>query len=250
MPTRFFALLLPYWLLGLVAADGDGDGAVERDKQALAPCRSLVGEWRGVGQPKRGSTRGAWTEQSQWSWSFAEGRAELRAEIDDGHFFGLLQLRPGDEPGEFVLLATPLVAGDTKSTVAPRRFRGEYRDGTLVVTAEQATAGQPARITIRLVAGGDRLVVLYEQATGEESFSRLAEVASTRRGSSFATAAAAGRECVVTGGLGTIAVEYDGRTYYVCCGGCREAFNDDPQGVLDDYRQRKAAQREAKENRR
>jgi YHS domain-containing protein len=33
----------------------------------------------------------------------------------------------------------------------------------------------------------------------------------------------------VTGGLGTIAVSYKGQTYYVCCGGCKDAFEADPE---------------------
>ena len=42
----------------------------------------------------------------------------------------------------------------------------------------------------------------------------------------------AGRECVVTGGLGTIAVRHKGETYWVCCTGCREAFEADPEAIL------------------
>ena len=82
----------------------------------------------------------------------------------------------------------------------------------------------------------------------DDAFARLAEVGSTRKGSSFAKNAASGPECVVTGGLGTIAVEHDGKTYFVCCGGCRDLFNEDPEGVLADYRERKAAER-ARSNR-
>ena len=35
--------------------------------------------------------------------------------------------------------------------------------------------------------------------------------------------------CPVTGGLGTMAVSHAGKTYYVCCTGCREAFDKDPE---------------------
>jgi hypothetical protein len=77
---------------------------------------------------------------------------------------------------------------------------------------------------------------------GRDSYARLAEVGSTRKGRSFAKAVASGPECVVTGGLGTIAVEYLGRTYYVCCTGCRDLFREDPERVLAEYRERKAAE--------
>ena len=74
-------------------------------------------------------------------------------------------------------------------------------------------------------------------------YSRLAEVGATRKGSSFRQGGRRWPECVVTGGLGTIAVEYEGKKYFVCCTGCRDLFNEDPAGVLADYRQRKAEEK-------
>ena len=44
--------------------------------------------------------------------------------------------------------------------------------------------------------------------------------------------------CIVTEGKGTSKVSYKGKTYWVCCSGCRDAFLDDPEGVLADARQR------------
>jgi hypothetical protein len=215
------------------------------DKQALAPLQAYVGQWRGVGQLKRGSTRGAWTEQSQWSWHFEKGRAELVGDVSDGKYFRQLRVRPGEKPVEFVVLAAPVEGGEAAQ---PRRFAGELADGVLQVTAAEAASGEPARIAIRLVAGGDRMAVLYEKRLGADSFARLAEVGATRQGSSFAKNAASGPECVVTGGLGEIAVEHNGKTYYVCCTGCRDLFLEDPDGVLAEYRARKEAERAKKAN--
>jgi YHS domain-containing protein len=39
-------------------------------------------------------------------------------------------------------------------------------------------------------------------------------------------------ECIVTGGAASIAVSYQGKTYYVCCTGCRDAFNESPEKFL------------------
>ncbi len=97
-------------------------------------------------------------------------------------------------------------------------------------------ADRPARITIRPAAENQRVTVLYERGSGEV-FSRLAEVSATRVGGDFA-AGAAGPECIVTGGAGTIQVEYKGKTYFVCCTGCKEAFNDDPEKIIKEYNQR------------
>ena len=103
----------------------------------------------------------------------------------------------------------------------------------------------PARIALRFVAGGDRLLVLYERkgSVGDQLV-RLAEVGYTRKGSDFGKGST-GPECIVTGGLGTIEVSYDGQTYYVCCTGCRDYFNDNPVEAIADYKARKAAAKEA-----
>ena len=228
----------------LLAADADAPGTQANDKRALAAVQSFVGEWKGVAQPKRGSNQGAWTEESQWSWRFADGRAELAAQLTHDKYFELLQLQAGDTAGQFVLVATPL-ADNAQARPAPRRFTGTMSDGALVLTAEKSDDDGPARISLRLVAGGDRMLVLYERRIGA-SFTRLAEVGSTRKGSSFAKNVATGPECVVTGGLGTIVVEHQGKKYYVCCTGCRDLFKDDPEAVLAEYRQRKAAERAGK----
>jgi YHS domain-containing protein len=34
-------------------------------------------------------------------------------------------------------------------------------------------------------------------------------------------------------------VSYMGTTYYVCCTGCRDAFNDNPAKVVADYMKKK-----------
>jgi hypothetical protein len=228
----------------LIAGGADTPGLRTADQRALVVAQAYVGEWKGVGQPKRGSNQGAWTEEAQWAWRFPEGRAELVAELTHDKFFSQLQLQAGDQVGQFVLVATPPGAGPQAKPV-PRRFIGTAADGGLVFTAEQAGDDEPARISLRLVAGGDRMLVLYERRTGGAYF-RLAEVGSTRKGSSFAKNIATGPQCVVTGGLGTIAVEHQGKKYYVCCTGCRDLFKDDPEGVLAEYRQRKAAERAEK----
>ncbi len=62
----------------------------------------------------------------------------------------------------------------------------------------------------------------------------------TREGVAFA----AGESyplCVVTEGRGTIQVSYRGKAYWVCCSGCRDLFNDDPESVLAEAAAREKA---------
>ncbi|HWB12341.1 MAG TPA: hypothetical protein VG826_24155 [Pirellulales bacterium] len=220
---------------GSVAAD------VAADKAALGRLQEFVGSWRGVGQPRRGSTQGAWKETADCAWKFADGRATLVFELPEGKYYRTATLSPGTDGGTFNLVAKR--ADDSGED----RFSGKLDDKhDLVLVAagdEERPANAPGRITIRTVAEGDRLLVLYEKRTTGDRYTRLAEVGYTRAGISFAKGSGE-PECVVTGGVGTIAVEYQGKKYYVCCTGCRDLFNDDPEGVLADFRERKAAERE------
>ena len=64
---------------------------------------------------------------------------------------------------------------------------------------------------------------------------RIAGIGYTRAGEKLAQAGGNQRKCIVTGGLGTIAVSHKGKTYYVCCQGCVQAFNDAPEAIIADY---------------
>jgi hypothetical protein len=212
----------------IVAAD-----RTAADKQALSVLQDYVGGWKGVGLLQRGSSRGAWSEQADWAWKFADGRASLVFSAPEAKHYRSGRIMPADEVGHFELIAQRAeAAGDD-------RFEGVLKDGQLVVTAVEPREGQPARVTIRTVAGGDRLVMLLERKSDTGTYGQLAEIGYTRTGSDFAKGSSK-PECVVTGGAGTIAVQFEGKTYYVCCSGCRDLFNEKPAEILAEYRARKA----------
>ena len=50
-------------------------------------------------------------------------------------------------------------------------------------------------------------------------------------------------ECVVSGGLGKIRIDFKGTTYYVCCTGCRDAFLENPEKYIKEYEARKAGRK-------
>lgn len=216
------------------------EGAAPREAQqaALQKVQSLVGAWRGTGQPQRGSNRGSWIERADWAWKFGDDSAALTAKVQDGKYFSAVELQASEKSDEYRLLAQ-LADGQQEAV-----YRGALDgDGKLVLTAEKPFENAPARISLRFVAGGDRLLVLYErQGSVANQLVRLAEVGYTRQGSGFGKGST-GPECIVTGGLGTIAVMHEGKTYYVCCSGCRDYFNENPVEVLAEYQARKAAEK-------
>ena len=123
-----------------------------------------------------------------------------------------------------------------------RTFRGpaSLPAGTevpVVFQAEGAGDG-PRRITLALPNESRYLLTLESITTAGGSATRLGEVGSTRVGASFA-AGESGPKCIVTGGRGTMTVSYQGKSYPVCCSGCRDLFNSDPAAALAEAAARK-----------
>jgi hypothetical protein len=233
------AIVIAAVMTGFVAHAIEEQAAdLAAQKAELAKLQSLVGSWKGVAQPQRGSNKGSWVEQAEWAWKFRDGKAELEAAIGDSKVFSTVKVQSGEEPGNFVLSATPVGADKAAS------YSGKLDDsGKLTAVADGPNPDLPARISIRTVAGGDRLLVLYEKKSGtSDQLVRLAEVGYTRKGSGFGKGSS-GPECVVTGGFGSIVVTHKGKEYFVCCTGCRDYFNEQPDEVLADYAERKAEEK-------
>lgn len=229
--ARWFAVLLLAFVIG---ADRPGDQL--SGKQALSKLQDYVGQWRGVGQVRRGSTQGAWSETADWAWKFREGNASLTFKVDEAKYFETGTLRAIEGDGAFELLA--------ESDNAKLTYVGQLDEtGTLILNAADVPSGKPARISIRQVADGKRMLVLFERRVGDDRYLRMAEVGYTREGSNFGKGTNY-IECIVTGGVGTIPVTFEGKTYYVCCTGCRDLFNDDPAAAIAEYRDRKELEKE------
>ena len=223
----------------LLAPVGEGEppGGAELAKAALAPLNPLVGQWRGVGQVRRGSRAGTWSETAEWVWDFSEpDRPAVRFEVEGGKEVSRLLVRPAPDGGGFLATFTP--PGGDPATLAVASLEG---------TVEFAPAGDGSdRLTLRPL-GEKRFTLLIERRSSPAGrFRRVAEVGYTRSGTRLAESSLGGPECVVSGGLGTIEVRHGGKTYYVCCSGCVSAFEADPAGTLEAYRVRKAAERAAR----
>ncbi len=207
--------------------------------QALQEFNVLIGGWRGIGQPKRGSQVGAWQERADSLWELKPESNGIRWNTESGKLW-TTALFGYDEPKKQYTLTAELV----DKTI--RKYRGQIEDKRLIMESESDEKKEIHRVTLT-VLNENRVTVLYEKRPEQQSFySRVAEIGYQRDGTRLAVAGSSGPECVVTGGLGTIAVAYKGKTYYVCCTGCRDAFNDDPETILADYQKRKAEEKAKK----
>lgn len=86
---------------------------------------------------------------------------------------------------------------------------------------------------------GERVVIRAERRTGTGGpWLKWFRLGMTRVGSPVASDNPSGQECLITGGLGTRSVTFQGKTYYVCCGGCLEQFNRDPAKAVKEFEDR------------
>lgn len=207
-------------------------------QEALSDFNSLIGAWRGVGQPRRGSNQGAWRQNAEWIWDFEPDSVGVKYVVSDGKLVSTARVTWDAAAEQYVLtLTTP--------EKQQRVYRGPKDQERIVLTSDRDEDGLTHRITITRLNDKRTLVLHEKQSAGQQSFFRVAEVGYTREGTRLAPAGGGGPECIVTGGTGTIQVTHKGKTYYVCCTGCRQAFEADPEGIIAEAAERK--KREAAE---
>lgn len=206
-------------------------------KDALAEFNNLVGGWRGVAMPRANSTEGAWIEKAEWLWEFQKGTPGIRYSITNGKL--LKSVRVTWDSASKLYLATAEFTD--KST---RLYSGKKEKNRVIFESKADSSGDVYRMTITRL-NEKRTLVLHERRRGDAGlYLRVAEVGYTRAGTSLAIEGAGEPICVVTGGKGTTKVMYKGETYYVCCSGCKQAFDDDPAGIVAEYKKRLLEQQE------
>jgi len=239
--------MLPAIFTALVVSIAAQDAPVKADSAASASVESaqkiwleMIGNWRVTGQPKRGSTAGAWLARGRIGWPKV-----LRQEgigLFDGKPRNLAFLMPESrlwkeagvvfEPNTDRIAGLLIVDTETKSeklfkvvsSPDPARFIFEY-------TPVADSAKPTERLTFQRRTA-DRWTILAESRKPESaSWARVIDIGMTREGTTIALGDGQ-KKCVVTGGLGEIEVTVNGKTVYVCCTGCREALLEDPDSFL------------------
>jgi hypothetical protein len=232
MPIRNTCCLVAAILLLMSPRCHADDLAKVDPKAALLAFNDLIGSWRGIGTPEgsREERRNFWTETLKWSWQFKAGEASLVVAFTNGKYFTSGRLRALPENSNYELeLTTP-----AKQKLV---FTGPLKDRKL--TLERKTEQETQRLIITLLHS-NRFLYSYEiKPANRTRFTRVYQVGATKEGTSFASAGSSGPECVVTGGLGKIRVSYKGQTYYVCCDGCKEAFQENPEKCIQEGAERK-----------
>jgi hypothetical protein len=216
---------------------GDGQPA-PTPREALQPFNTLVGSWKGTAKPsgtKAEQDRDFWIEKISWGWQFKDKDAWLTVDFEKSKHFTKGTLRYVPDKKHYVLTLTTL----NKEELT---MKGELDDKGKILTAESEPDAKMEvhRIVINMLHDGERFLYRVEKRKADKArFSMVFSVGATKEGIAFANGSNK-PECVVSGGLGTQAVSYMGKTYYVCCSGCATEFRADPAKYVKEFEEKQA----------
>lgn len=234
MTRTSFGLFL---LLACVAANparADDDEEKGAIPSAYGPFEHLVGGWKGQGIPSKNSLKG-WPEKQMWSWKFEKGRpVGMTLEIAGGKILTKAMLSKDEKAGQYRLEgADP--AGK------PVAFSGKLDEKTGVLSLNREMAPADAGLERLDLAMNENKIryslYLFRQEPGAPQFAKVMESRMGKEGEAFAAGGAAADlpKCVVTGGAGSMSVSFDGKTYPICCSGCRDEFQENPKKYVEKF---------------
>jgi YHS domain-containing protein len=230
---RSLACLSFALILGLIpGASADTKANTEKAKAALGELGEFIGQWN---MSNEDTKKAVWKETWTWGWKFPKKDTDPLAmgiEIKDGKYFTGAVVTYDLDKKEYKVAAT---AKDGKT----QDFTAKLLKGKFVMERTDSASKDLFRLTLSTAAQGARIVGNYEQVAGGKGLgSTLYKFTGGKEGESFA---GGGKkpECIVTGGAGTIGVSYMGKSYFVCCSGCRDEFNANPKKYVDEFEKNK-----------
>lgn len=204
-------------------------------KKALKPIQVVLGPWHAIIDKTKTY------EDLQWVWDWRTDRAQpalAMATKEEGAYFKTARLTYLVEDEKFQMTLTDK---DGKQrvlqgvfTAEPTDKPGEDKKQTPQRTYKlQLTETGDAKDRWQIVMNqqdNNRYLFELSQLRGSR-FVRFDTMASQREGTSFALDDSDFKEktCVISQGLGTMQVSYKGKSYWVCCSGCKAAFEEDPE---------------------
>lgn len=238
---------------GSDSASAAGESADATDEQeslleAMDELNVLIGDWRAT--PQRADP-GDMLEEPNWVWDFETDpdHPALLMSTNDSPYFHSIRLSYDVEAREFTM--TVECSDDQVRELrgvfeeAPTEFQGDDRriHITYKLTlneVEPADERDQWQIALNQQDNNRYLVELSRFRSSNERYDRFDTINNQRQGTSFAQADDdyGERECIISGGLGTMQVSYEGKSYWVCCTGCQAAFNDDPEKWIARYEEK------------
>jgi hypothetical protein len=238
---RFLACVTLLSLLALPLSAVAADKAdASSPKAALQALNEFIGSWKGNGAPDKPkpASKDLWSENVSWSWRFKGDDVWLFMDIKDGKYWKTGELRFVPDKKKYQLTLTD-------KAEKQQAFEGDFNSDNATLTLErvEASTKETQQIKMNTTAEGVRFNFYFaRKPDGRTLFNKDYVVAYNKEGESLG-AKEKKNECVVSGGLGTMAVSYKGTTYYVCCSGCKDAFLENPEKFIKEYEARKAGKK-------
>lgn len=213
-------------LLSGVAAYADDEPVKKVDEktrlaqlEALEPFNALIAEWNGNGfVPGKDKNKTGWEEKSQWVWQL-KGDVCIKFAYTGGKVLSKGTLFYDTKLKQYLLKAVR--ADKTEAT-----YVGEFDEGNkkkMNFTTELSTK-EVEKITMDF-SDSIRVKVMVERTKPGKDPVLAYEIGATKKGEKISGSTESGPKCLITGGPGTSSV---GGGYFVCCTGCRDAYNENP----------------------
>ena len=237
------------------SADGKNAGAASAGSEQqiqtvirqLQPLQVLLGQWRGTTRREFESFKAV--DNHEWVWDLRTdaNQPALTLSSDKSPYLRKGRLTWDTQQQKFLLTGTD---GEGKE----RRFVGDFTEPPHEITGSDDKLHRVYRLELNEDGsqGGEEWQVAFVQQEnnryllevgrrrGKATFARYDTVSTQREGTSFALSDTdyAEKTCIISEGLGTTELTYKGRSYWVCCSGCKSAFEEDPEKWISRAAQR------------
>lgn len=218
--------------------------------EAMKPLQIMLGSWRGTTQKEVGDFKAL--DTPEWVWDFQTDRNQpaMVMKSEASAYLRSMRLTYLPDSGLFKMTATDADGKvrefEGKFTAPAEEFQGDDQKMHVKYKLElKQTNGESPRDTWQVTFNqqeNHRYLVELARRSGS-NFIRFDTIANQRAGTSFAKSDDdyGERECIISGGLGTMQVSYKGKSYWVCCTGCKAAFDEDPVSWIAEFEAKKAA---------
>jgi hypothetical protein len=218
----------------------------------LQPMQILLGKWRGTTRREYESFKAV--DSHEWVWDLRTNPEQpaLVMASDKSPYLRSSRLSWDIAAGKFVLTGVDAegrqrrLSGDF--TEAPHEITGsddkQHRIFRLELSEETSDSAEQWQLAIAQQEN-NRYLLEVGKRRGKADFARFDTVSTQRDGTSFALSDTdyAERTCIISEGLGTTEVTWKGRSYWVCCSGCKAAFDEDPDTWIARAAERAKAQK-------
>lgn len=237
----------PLTLSGVAGSSADGTNTASKldsEKQIqtiiakLQPLQVLLGQWRGT--TRREFVNFKAVDNHEWVWDLRTktDQPALTVQSDKSPYINTARLTWDTAQEKFSLTVVD-PDGVTKECL------GDFTDPVHEIVGSDDKLHKVFRLEFDQIDSGDnnevwqfafaqqennRYLLEVAKRRGKTNFARFDTVSTQREGTSFAVSDTgyAEKTCIISEGLGTMEVTYKGRSYWVCCTGCKAAFEEDP----------------------